>query len=218
MPTTEQLYRDTAIATCVASFPKSFWEGAGRIFAQMYGEAFQSIRNNNGIAREQRMAALQQERYFRAERQLQVLAESVGIAASFTAIANNASTYCYIAGGDLGMTQAYVPCIGSFPKRAVFRNALSAANIIPRFDLGDEPEDMLSPKPKYALLAHNPVGGEFSEESQRLGLLQVCVPSSDFTYWGAQIMIPEIVAAYPLPKRSGGALPIWKSRKEKGEA
>lgn len=217
MATSEEVYREIAIATCVASLPKAFWENASRLFAQMYGEAFQSVANNNGIAREQRMAMLYQERHFRAERQLQKLAESVGVAVSFSVISRNSSAYCYVAAGDLGITQAYVQCLGAFPKPAAYRNALSAKNIIPRLDLGDEPKDMLAPKPRYALLAHNPAGMKFSEDDQRIGSLQVCIPSEDFASWGAELLLPEIVAAYPAEERRGGAVPSWKSKKDKGE-
>ena len=209
-------YREIVTASLVQAFPKTLWESIEKRFRQMYFEAFQHVRNNPGVAPEHKGSLLHQERFFRADTLLHRLANDSGVASSLTAIATNTSYFCYVASGDVGMTQAYVPSIGALPKPAEYRNALAAQNIAPRLDLGDEPPEMSKAKRLYALLAHNPMGKEFTEERQVLGTIQVCVPTPDFKSWGAEILVPELVASYPNVQAERGAMPSWK-REEKGK-
>lgn len=212
-------YRDAVIAAFVAKFPKTFWQNADKLYRQMYLEAFWHVQNNPGVAREHKPGLLHQERFFRADTLLQRLAEDAGLASSLTAIATNTSYYCYVASGDIGLTQAYVPAIGALPKPTDYRNALAVSNPVWRLDLGDEPPEMLRAKPLYGLLAHNPVGKEFTEKRQSLGTMQICVPTPDFNSWEAEILLPEIVASYPSVSGKEGAIPAWKkSEKDKGKA
>jgi hypothetical protein len=180
------------------------------------------VRADPNVVGEQRIDKLYQDRHFRMEHLLTMLAREHGLACSSTLLSENNRHYVYCAKGAIGLTQTYVPAIGAMPKPARYREQLAAMSDIPKFprlDLGDEPSEVLLGKDFYGLLAHNPIGKRFSEHDQRLGMIQFCAPVKDCSEWAVQITIEEIVAGYERVapgKKADRRLP-WKRRgEEKG--
>jgi hypothetical protein len=112
-----------------------------------------------------------------------------------------------------------VQAIGAMPKPAKYREQLAAMSAIPkapRFDFGDEPQEVLLGKDFYGLLAHNPVGKRFTEHDQRLGMIQFCIPVDDCTEWAVELTVEEILSAYESAapgKKPDRSLP-WKRGKK----
>lgn len=210
----------TIISTIVRDTPKQFWLDVRGMTRQAYADAFSQIDADPNIVSEQKIDLLRQYRHFRMEHVLSALAARHGIAKSHTLLAENGQHYVYATRGDIGMTQSYVPAIGELPKAARYREQLASANEVPRLDLGDEPPEVLIGKSYYGLIAHNPIGQRFDLDSQKLGMIQFCVPTKDGKVWAVELTIEELVAAYPVEKTEEAIerRPVWKSRrKKKGE-
>jgi len=212
--------REAIKATITKDFPQAFWKEARERVRVAYRDEFHEVANNPNVVKEQRLDRLHQQRHFRMERELMVLAEKFGMDRSPTWLECNGRHYVYVACGMVGLTQAYVPYMGAMPNPRRYRERLASRNEIPRLDLGDEPQGVIRAKEFYGVLAHNPVDRKvFSEEKQRLGMLQFCVPTGDGKAWGAELAIEEILSAYPetrpaeaKPERK----PIWKQQNRRG--
>jgi hypothetical protein len=217
----------TVISTIVRDFPKGFWEDARTGTRQSYLDVFHQFNADPNLVGEQRLDKLYQDRHFRMEHLLAIVARKHGLPCTPTLLATNSRHYVYVTKGAIGLTQAYVPAIGAMPKPARFREQLAAMNAIPnkpRLDLGDEPREALLGKDFYGLLAHNPAGRRFAEQDQRLGMIQFCVPVPDCSEWAVELTIDEITAAYermaPRDKASNRGLrwkPDKKDDKKKGD-
>lgn len=205
------------VAGLVRDIPKAFWQdlrGGARV---AYAEVFHTIENDPNVVPEQRIDRLRQDRHFRMESLLSTLAVRHGLKRSHTQLVENGQHYVYVTGGDIGLTQSYVPAIGDLPKPARYWERLASMNDIPRLDLGDEPAEVLVTKSIYGLIAHNPVGSRFEEDAQKLGMIQVCVPNRDAKSWALELALEELTAAYTADvKRPRKApAPIWKEEKKK---
>lgn len=214
--------RNIILSTIVRDFPLKFWEDARMRGRQTYLDVFSQVRHDRNLVEEQRLDKLYQDRYFHMERLLAVLANEHGLAQTSTLLAENNRHYVYATKGSIGLTQAYVPTIGGMPKPARYRERLAALNDIPkspRFDFGDEPPEVLLGKDFYGLLVHNPAGKRFTEQDQRLGMMQFCVPVNDCSEWAVELAIEEITAAYAIESATETVdrrLP-WKKRGEEEE-
>lgn len=209
--------RAKILNTLVRDLPQGFWEDARARTRQTYLDVFHEIDANPNLVLEQRLDKLYQDRHFRMEKLLTILAADHGLACSPTLLVENNRSYVYATQGAIGITQTYVPAIGDMPKPAKFRERLAAMNGIaemPRLDFGDEPKEALRIKDFYGLLAHNPVGKRFTEEDQRLGMIQFCVPVNDCSGWALQLTVQEIIATYDAKKdrKSQDRRLPWKDR------
>lgn len=213
--------RKFVLTAIVRDVPSGFWSDGLTQARLVYLDAFHEVAADSRILPEQRRDMLLQMRHFRMQHMLSSLAEKHGLARSPTVLAENARAIAYVAKGDIGMTQAYVSDIGAMPQPAKFRERFAAKMALPRLDLGDEPAEVMIGKYFYGLLAHNPVGSRFTEDDQKLGTMQFCLPAGDCKAWAVELTIPEIVQAYeavtPIAKPDR-SLP-WKvvRRKEEGE-
>lgn len=215
----QQRLRDTILSTIIRDFPQKFWEEAKRRTQQTYLDVFYQVQLDPNVVAEQRLDKLYQDRHFRMEHLLAILADEHGLAQTSTLLTENNRHYVYATKGNIGLTQVYVPAIGSMPKPARFRERHAALSNIPKFprlDLGDEPPEVLLGKDFYGLLAHNPVGKRFTEREQRLGMMQFCIPVNDCSRWAVELAIEEIVSAYQVAapaEKVDRRLP-WKKRGE----
>lgn len=178
-------------------------------------DSFQQVRNDPNLVNEQRIHKLIQERYFRSEKTLLDLAEKHGVSASSTLLQSNGCSYVYLATGTIGLTQSYVPFIGALPNPARYWENLAEKTGIPRLNLLEE-DRLAGVREIYGLLAHNPVGRDFSESSQKLGMIQFCVPSADAKEWVVELSMEEIIASYTTEAKSNvRRLPTLRAPKRK---
>lgn len=189
----------TILSTIVRDFPRGFWEDGRAAARQAYLDVFHQIAADPNLVVEQQLDKLYQDRHFRMEHLLATVARKHGLPSTSTLLATNSRHYVYVAKGSIGLTQAYVPAIGAMPKQARYRERLAAMSAIPktpRLDFGDEPREVLIGKDFYGLLAHNPAGNRFTEQDQRLGMIQFCVPVNDCSEWAIELAIEEILSEY----------------------
>jgi hypothetical protein len=216
-----QRARGIILATVARDTPKTLWEDVRDGAKRTYADAFEQVRNDPNVLNEQRLDKLYQDRYFRMEHLVASLANQHGLACSTTLLAENGRYYVYAGKGAIGLTQTYVPTIGSMPKQARFRERHAAINALerePRLDLGDQLPELLG-KEFYGLIAYNPVGRRFTSDDQRLGMVQVCVPTKCMSAWAVELTLEEIIGVYEKPapsKKPDRRLP-WKPRKDKKE-
>ena len=214
--------RRIILSTVVRDIPKAFWEDARARARQTYLDIYHEIAAYPNMLPEQRLDKLYQDRFFRMEYLLSVLATEHGFTWSAKLLAENSHHYVYATRGSVALTQTYVPAINDMPKPAKFREKLAAMNDIsaqPQLALGDESPAIFAAKEFYGLLAHNPVGKRFTEDDQRLGMIQFCVPSLLCTRWEAQFALEEIISHYDVvapASREDRRLP-WKNRNDKRE-
>lgn len=195
------------LSTIVRDFPRGFWDDVRTAMRQSYLDVYHQIAADPTVLKEQRLDKLYQDRHFRMEHQLAKVAEKHELPCTPTLLHSNNRHFMYVTKGSIGMTQTYVQAIGAMPKPARFRTHLAAMNDIartPSLDLGIEPREALLGKEFYGLIVHNPVGHRFTEDEQRLGMIQFCVPVKDFSEWALEMTIEEILAVY------GSAVPSEK--------
>ena len=204
----------TIVSTFIRDTPKQFWIDLRAAARQAYPECYFRVHTDPNMVHQQRIDCLRQIRHYRMEALISALADRHGMVQSSTMLAENGQHYVYVTGGDVGLTQSYVPAIGDLPKPARYFERLASMNRIPRLDLGDEPPEVLIGKSFYGLIAHNPVGRRFTEDDQKLGMLQLCVPRGDAKSWAIELAIEDLTAAYPVakPSRVMKPSPIWKDR------
>lgn len=209
--------RETLLAMIARDTPQAFWEDARNLARQTYLDIFHEVKAYPNCLAEHRLYKLHQDRFVRMEHLLATLAQKHGLEYSATLLVENDHSFVYATSGAVAMTQTYVPTIGAMPKAAEFRKRLAKMNEVyraPRLALEDEPQGIFAFREFYGLLAHNPVGKQFIEADQRLGMIQFCIPSKNCNSWQAEFTIEEILAAYEavapakVPDRS---LP-WKKR------
>jgi hypothetical protein len=211
--------RAAITSTIVRDIPKQFWVDLRAMTRQAYIDVFSQISNDPNMLHEQRIDRLRQDRHFRMEYLLSSLADRHGISKSHTVLAENSQYYVYAAKGDIGLTQSYVPAMGELPKPARYLERLASANDIPRLDLGDEPPEVLVGKKYYGLIAHNPIGRRFDTEEQKLGMIQLCIPSRDSKVWAVELAIEDLTSVYPTEKPDTASRPgpTWKDRGKEDE-
>lgn len=216
--TAEEEQRLAVIAGLVASVPKEFLAVMHQRGMVCYADAFQEVRHSPVVLEEQRLNRLRQDRHFRMEWELSEAAKSAGLAWTAKALAENDHTFVYVTAGSVGLTQSYVPHMGAKPQPAKFRDELAQAGRIPRLPLDGEAATLFQPKDFYALVVHTPVGSRFTEDQQKLGSMQICVPSMDSS-WALEIGVLELMAHYPVEERRPAARgPVWKvAEKREGD-
>jgi hypothetical protein len=204
------------LAQIVNNIPKAFWEDARARTKQAYMDIFHQVKADPNLLDGQRPDKLHQDRHFRMEHVLAMLAKDHGFVSSATYLVENNRCYMYATRGAFGITQSYVPTIGALPQPAKFRARLAVVNDIdrtPRLDLGDEPSEIIVSKNYYGLLTHNPIGRRFIEKEQFLGMLEFCIPNKNFNDWVLQMPIEEIVSEYTTTmQKKSERKPAWKKQ------
>lgn len=214
----ENQLRAVILSTIVHDIPRKFWEDARTRMKQSYMDMYHQVDADPSVVQVQKLDKLYQDRHFRMEYVLTTLAKDHGFTCSSTLLKENNRAYVYAAKGAIGLTQAYVSSIEAMPKPAKFRERLAELNNIPntpRFDLGDEPKEIMLGKDFYGLIIHNPAGKRFTEEHQKLGALQFCIPTAECKGWAVQLTMEEILAEYPVTKTD--RKPEWKIQPKKQE-
>lgn len=211
MATDEQALRDHLIAQTTINIPKGFLEEFHKRLGRAYDEQFARVKSDLTTLAEQKASKLIATRCFRVDWELHETAKKHGLAATAKPLPENTWHYTYISTGRCGLTQSYVQTLGSLPQPAKFRENLASAANMPRLPF-DDPQEIYAVKDFYALLAHNPVGQRFSEDSQKLGSLQLCVPSPDMKRWVLEISVPELLSHYSgdTKKTERTTEPVWK--------
>ena len=202
---------DYLIAKIVDNISRGFLEEFQKRAPGAYLDRFQLVRHEPTTLQEQRLPKLIADRVFRMDWELAQAAETFGLPATSKPLPENSWYYTYVIAGDIGLTQSYVPAIGALPKPAKFRNDLAMAAGVPRLPI-DDPAEIYQVKHFYALLAHNPVGKRFTEEDQKLGSLQLCIPCKDMNSWAFAMSVAELLSYYPAAakKPEPTRAPTWK--------
>lgn len=149
-------------------------------------------------------------------------AKAAGLPYTAKELAENDWHYTYVVAGKFGFTQSYVTAMGALPQPAKFRSDLASAASVPRLAL-DAPPEVFLPRRLYGLFAHNPIGRSFTEDHQKLGSLQLCIPFKKMDGWALEIGVLELLSRYPAATKAGVAErgPNWKkvpAKKEEGKA
>jgi hypothetical protein len=216
MATDEELQTQYLLSQIVANIPRDFLEDLLGRFGLAYTDRFHLSKHEPTTLEEHRLPKLQQDRVFRLDWELMQSARAHGLIATSRPVAENNWSFTYVIAGDIGLTQSYVPAIGDLPKAAKFRDELAKAGNIPRLPL-DDPAEIYQRKKFYALLAHNPVGRHFTEDDQKLGSLQLCVPYKDMNGWAVAKSVPEILSYYPVTTKEAEPTraPTWKRKSDR---
>ena len=211
MATDEQALREHLIAQTTINIPKAFLEEFNRRLGRAYDEEFAVVQSDPTTLAEHKASKLIATRCFRVDWELHETAKKHGLAVTAKPLPENTWHYTYVSSGRCGLTQSYVQKLGSLPQSAKFRENLASAANMPRLPL-DDPKEIYAIKDFYALLAHNPVGQRFSEDSQKLGGLQLCVPSPDMKRWVLEISVAELLSHYEaeVKRTDRTTAPIWK--------
>lgn len=197
MTAIDDALKSNVLEAITLSSPKAYWRDCRGAIRQAYMDAFQQVANDPNLVDAQRIHKLHQDRHFRMEHTFFDIASKHKLPASPTLLQDNGYTYVYVATARIGFTQSYVPYIGALPHPAKYWEKLAEGTGIPRLALCDEPEGIMGIRNFYGLLTHNPVGKRFTEEDQKLGMIQFSVPSMDAKEWVVELAIEEIVSAYP---------------------
>lgn len=210
----QDLYREHVLARIIEDMPAQFWRRLGELAKFNYSEAYSAVLADPALIPEQRPQKLYQERYFKMEYGLLAAAREAGVPASSKLIGTNLCHYAYAGVGRIAMTQSYVAVSGEMPSRAEFRKQLAEVSQFeraPRFDLGDEPSELLLPKLISGIILHSPAGRHFTEQDQQLGAAGFFVPYRDYKGWAVQLPLVEIISAYtPSEEREDRAAPTRK--------
>ncbi len=211
--------REQIVAAATTDIPKSFLEDLSSRAKLAYSDTYQEVAQSRTVLREQRLAKIRQTRPFRMDWELAQAAQSAGLAYSAKELAENDWSYAYVVAGNFGFTQSYVPTLGALPQSAKFRDDLAAAARIPRLAI-DAPEEVFQPRRFYGLFAHNPIGRTFTEDHQKLGSLQLCVPFENMSGWALEIGVLELIAGFPTATKDdvAGRGPNWKKDVAKKES
>lgn len=212
MATDDEKFRQHVIEQAVAKIPRGFLEEMNSRLPRAYAEVFSDTKLDPTTLADQKLSRLIQMRCFRIDWELHQAALAHGLAVTTKPLPENSWCYAYVAADSFGLTQSYVSKMGSLPQPAKFRENLASAANRPRLAF-DDPEEIYTFKEFYALLAHNPVGRHFDEESQKFGALQFCVPYNDMKGWALEIGVAELLSYYPITKKKSERIvaPIWKS-------
>jgi hypothetical protein len=219
MATDKERMRQYVVGRVVAQIPKAFLEDFYQRAERAYLDEYAEMAHKTARIRSQRRFNLFDERFYRIDHELFEAANDFGLSVTADPLPENTWRHVYVSCGEFGFTQSYVRRPGDLPQPARFREKLASAGNMPRMPL-TEPEDIYELKDFYAIFTHSPIGDEFSEERQRLGMLMFSVPFADMKGWAVNISVPELVAEYPAAKRVDNKSrgPTWKRReKEVGE-
>lgn len=221
----QKKFRAKAILAITNEIPKSFWLDARARLRQAYMDAYYEVAADANVLSQQKLDKLYQSRCFRMEHELAELAKTYKLSHSTTILIENSRHYVYVVTKSLGITQSYIPSINGKPKAAKFRDRLSAINAIeasPRFPgFDNEPSEVFVNNKFYGIVAHNPIGKRFTEEEQKLGMVQFCIPSDGCKNWLVQLSIEEILEQYSdlaVPETKPERKPTWKKQIQKQEA
>ncbi len=211
--------REHIIAAAVENIPRLFLEDFAKRAVNAYRDTYQEVAHNPTLLPEQKLASLRQTRPFRMEWEMAQSAKACGIPCTTKPLADNDWRYAYAVSGVFGFTQSYVPVLGALPQPAKFRDALAEAARIPELNLEDLSTELFLPRQYYGLLAHNPLGHTFTEDHQKFGSLQLCVPFIDMKGWALEIGVWELISRYPTATKKAVAStgPSWKTAVEKKE-
>lgn len=176
-----------------------------------YDAVFAEVHSDPTTLAEHKLNKLIATRCFRIDWELHEAAKKHGLAVTAKPLPENTWHYTYISTGGFGLTQSYVQKMGSLPQPAKFRENLASASKMPRLPI-DDVSEIYAAKDFYGLLAHNPVGQKFDEDSQKMGGLQLCVPFPDMKGWALEISVAELLSHYATePKRKDRSTePTWK--------
>ncbi len=193
--------RATAATRIIQNIPAQFWRDLRSLAVIVYADVFAEVSADKNVLADQKIDDLLQRRHFRMEKLIIDLAGKHGLLHSMSLIVQNNRRHAYVFSGGVAMTQSYVQAIGELPQPAKFRERLARSMGLPRLDLGDEPAGAFVMPNLYGLITHNPVGRRFYPEEQKLGMIQLCLPSSDFKTWAAELTVAEILDTYPVAPR-----------------
>lgn len=210
--------REAVVDAAVRNIPRGFLEEVQRRAEQAYQDTFQQVNLDPSVLGEQKIHKLRQDRAFRMEFDLAQAAMSHKLPHTAKPVAQNDWSFCLVSAGEFALTQSYVSHVGALPQSAKFREDLAAAAVFPRLPL-DAPAEVFELKNHYGLLAHNPVGAAFTEDKQKLGTIQLCIPHPDMKAWAAQVSLTELLSFYPAPAvRRSAAEPTWRKKTGQSEA
>lgn len=201
------------IETALMSIPKRLLADLNSRIAFAYADTFQEVKQTRTTLDEHRLSNLRLMRPFRMDWELAQAAKAEGLAFTAKPLPENDWSYTYVAAGGFGLTQSYVPYLGSLPQPAKYREELANAADVPRLAI-DDPKEIYERKTFYGLLAHNPVGRRFREDDQKLGALQLCVPYPGMKAWALEIGVVELMSLYPAdakPASEEKRGPSWKA-------
>lgn len=213
----EQL-RIQALALITGDTPLSFWRDLRPRSQLTYADTFEEVKLDTKVHPDQKIDALLQLRHFRMESLLVALANEHGLSNSMSLIVENSRRHAYVFKNGVALTQSYVQRIGALPQPAKFRERLARNIGLPRLDLGDEPPGAFDMPQLYGLIAHNPIGRRFREDEQKLGMIQLCLPSADCKVWAIEVTIAEILDAYAVAPRKSEQRrsPTWRRKDDRG--
>jgi hypothetical protein len=183
--------------TVLEAVPKEFFVELQRRAQAAYRDEFHSVKNCPTVLPEQRLAKLKADRQSRMEWELHQAAIAAGVHVTATPVVENDWSYVYAKSSSIGLTQSYVQFRGDLPKEAKFRERLAAASQFPQLPLAGESPSLYEPCEFYALIAHNPIGHQFTDNKQMLGSIELCVPDSAMKRWVFQKSLTEIIGLYP---------------------
>jgi hypothetical protein len=216
MSTDDELCREFMIARVVEFVPRGFLEEMQRRTERAYLERFQLVKHEPTTLEDHRLFKLLADRVFQMDWELAKAAKAHELFATSKQLPENTWIYTYAIAGAFGLTQSYVPTIGALPQAAKFRDELAKAAGFPRLPI-DDPKEIYELKRFYALLAHNPIGKRFTEDDQKLGSLQFCVPCKDMNSWAFAMSVAELLSYYPAEAREleTTRAPTWKPKPDR---
>jgi len=215
----DEVLKEHIRAAAVKSFPREFVEELRKTAQRVYQDCFSEVNADSSILEVHKLAKLKDIRYYRMEREISKLADKHRVTWTTEAVSENTHKFVYMVAGDYGLTQAYVQNAGGMPNPAKYRDNLASASAIPRLPIFEEWKEIDLPRKFYGLIAHSPVGKEFSEHSQKLGTIQLCVPYPEMKGWADEILLNELLALYESDSEQKVAVraPTWKVPAKEGE-
>ncbi|WP_156032289.1 hypothetical protein [Parvularcula oceani] len=213
--------RDQILKNVLDSVPRAFLEGFAKRAQDAYVGVYEEVKADTRVLGPQRLFKLKSVRQHRLDFEMMEAAQAAGMVGTERPLPYNDWCHAYAVSGTFGLTQSYVPAIGEKPQSAKFRDALASAANVPRMPLDDD-EEIYKPRTYYGLLAHNPVGKRFTDEHQKLGSLNLCVPYPEMSGWAFEMNVWELIGLYPAEQRkpTSQRAPILKRRpakKKEGE-
>jgi hypothetical protein len=193
----DQLVRQEVLALILKETPFALWRSTMTRMTWAYSEAFASVAKNPLILAAQKPAKLLDDRFYLAETALHESAKDSGIISSGQKIEINGWVYTLVRSGGICLMQAYIQSPLDFARRARFREQHAALNDFlsrPQFAFGDVPPSLFDVSQIAGIIVHGPKSKVFDEKEQRLGFLNLCVPSEDYRRWELNIPVAEIMS------------------------
>jgi hypothetical protein len=196
---TDDEIRQAVLDTVVSDTNQKFWKRVNHWLEWAYNDAFQQVLNDPRVLEEQRSAKLLDERFYLAEGALHRAAKDASLVASAQTVTVNGWNYTLVRGGGVCLIQCYVQTPSEMTRPAKFREQHAAVNTFlraPQLALGDVDPELFAVAKVNGVLIHGPVGREFTEDEQSLAFANFAVPDDTYTYWGLNIPVASIVAAF----------------------